>query len=52
MLLCRTSNYKLLGLIHTNFAYLKQTISKGGKNYSVTFIDDFSIYTKVYLSKH
>jgi len=25
---------------------------KGGKNYFVTFIDDFSIYTKVYLIKY
>jgi len=37
-----------LGLIHTNLADLKQTMSRGGKNYFVTFIDDFSRYTKVY----
>jgi len=27
-------------------------MSKGGKNYFLTFIDDFSIYTKVYLIKN
>jgi len=33
---------KLLGLIHTDLAYLKQTMSRGGKNYFVTFMDDYS----------
>jgi len=42
---------KLLGLIHTDLAYLKQTMSRGDKNYFVTFIDDYSRYTKVYLIK-
>jgi len=41
----------LLGLIHTDLADLKQTMSRGGKNYFVTFIDDYSRYTKVYLIK-
>ena len=27
-------------------------MSRGGKNYFVTFIDDFYKYTKVYLIKH
>jgi len=27
-------------------------MSRGGKKYFVTFIDDFSRYTKVYLIKH
>jgi len=27
-------------------------MSRGGKNYFVTFINDFSRYTKVYLIKH
>jgi len=27
-------------------------MSRGGKNYFVTFIDDYSIYTKVYLIKY
>ena len=43
---------EILGLIHTDLADLKQTMSRGGKNYFVTFIDDFSRYTKVYLIKH
>jgi len=43
---------EILGLIHTDLANLKQTMSRGGKNYFVTFIDDFSRYTKVYLIKH
>ena len=43
---------ELLGLIYTNLADLKQTMSRAGKNYFVTFIDDFSRYTKVYLIKH
>jgi len=42
----------LLGLIHTDLVYLKQTRTRGGKNYFVTFIDDYSRYTKVYLIKH
>nr|KYP50829.1 Retrovirus-related Pol polyprotein from transposon TNT 1-94 [Cajanus cajan] len=41
-----------LSLIHYDLADLKQTMSRGGKNYFVTFIDDFSRYTKVYLIKH
>ena len=41
----------LLRLIHTNLVDLKQTMSRGGKNYFVTFIDDYSRYTKVYLIK-
>ena len=41
----------MLGLIHSNLAYLKQTTSRGGKNYFVTFINDYSRYTKVYLIK-
>jgi len=42
----------LLGLIHTNLVDLKQTMTRGGKNYFVTFVDDYSRYTKVYLIKH
>jgi len=43
---------EILGLIHIDLPDLKQTMSRGGKNYFVTFIDDFSRYTKVYLIKH
>jgi len=40
---------ELLGLIHYDLADLKQTMTRGGKSYFVTFIDDYSRYTKVYL---
>ena len=43
---------ELLGLIHSNLADLKQTTKKGGKSYFVTFIDDYSRYTKVCLIRH
>ena len=43
---------ELLGLIHSDLVDLKQTMSRGGKNYFVTFIDDYSRYTKLYLIKH
>jgi len=43
---------ELLSLIHTDLVDLKQTMTRGGKNYFVTFIDDYSRYTKVYLIKH
>jgi len=63
MYLCRIKNYKesmlllerqteLLGLIHRNLVDLKQLTTGGGKNYFVTFIDDYSKYTKVYLIKN
>ena len=43
---------ELLGLIHFDLADLKQTMTRGGKSYFVTFIDDYSRYTKVYLIRH
>jgi hypothetical protein len=39
----------LLNLMHTDLGDLKQTMTRGGKKYYVTFIDDFSRYTKLYL---
>ncbi|CAN1185666.1 Retrovirus-related Pol polyprotein from transposon TNT 1-94, partial [Linum perenne] len=39
----------LLELIHSDLADFKEVESKGGKRYYVTFVDDFSRYTKVYL---
>ena len=39
----------LLNLIHTDLGDLKQTMTRGGKKYHVTFIDDFSRYAKLYL---
>ncbi|CAN1246025.1 Retrovirus-related Pol polyprotein from transposon TNT 1-94 [Linum grandiflorum] len=39
----------VLDLIHTDLAVFKDIESKGGKRYYITFIDDFSRYTKLYL---
>ena len=38
---------KLLSLIHTDLGDLKQTVTRGGKKYYITFIDDFSRFTRV-----
>ena len=43
---------KLLNLIHSDLGDLKQTMTRGGKRFYVTFIDDFSRYTKVYLLRN
>jgi len=43
---------KLLGFIHSDLVDLKQTMTRGGKSYFVTFIDYYSRYTKVYLIRH
>ncbi|GJT38896.1 ty1-copia retrotransposon protein [Tanacetum coccineum] len=40
---------QLLELIHSDLADFKNTMSKGGKKYYITFVDDYSRYTKVYL---
>src|SRR5262249_29873482 len=40
---------ELLSLIHIDLGDLKQTMTRGGKKYCITLIDDFSRYTKVYL---
>jgi len=40
---------ELLSLIHINLGDLKQTMIKEDKKYYVTFIYDFSRYTKLYL---
>ncbi|CAM8986525.1 unnamed protein product [Rhodiola kirilowii] len=45
----RTS--ELLELIHSDLADFKNTASRGGKHYYITFVDDFSKYTRVYLLK-
>ena len=42
---------ELLELIHLDLAVFKNTVSKGWTNYYITFVDDFSRYTKVYLLK-
>ncbi|OMO54671.1 Integrase, catalytic core [Corchorus capsularis] len=43
---------ELLGLIHTDLGDMKQCMFRGGKQYYVTFINDCSRFTKVYLLKH
>jgi len=40
---------ELLELVHSDLADFKNSVSRGGKRYYVTFIDDFSRYIKVYL---
>ncbi|KAL0404059.1 UNVERIFIED_CONTAM: Retrovirus-related Pol polyprotein from transposon TNT 1-94 [Sesamum radiatum] len=42
---------ELLELIHSDLADFKNSLSKGGKKYYVSFGDDFSRYTKIYLLK-
>ena len=42
----------LLGLIHTNVCGLITSISRGGYQYFITFIDDFSRYGYIYLMRH
>lgn len=44
-----TESSDLLSLIHTDICGPMQTSTPGGKRYLVTFIDDFSRYTFVYL---
>jgi len=39
----------LLELVHSDLADFKNTAGKGGKTYYITFVDDYSRYTKVYL---
>ena len=43
---------KLLELIPSDLGDLKQTMTRGCKKYYVTFIDDYSRFTKVYLLKN
>jgi len=37
--------------VHSDLADFKNTMSKGGKKWYITFVVDFSRYTKVYLLK-
>ena len=46
----RKSN--LLSLIHSDLGDLKNTMSKGGKQFYITFINDYSRYTRVYLLRN
>ena len=43
---------KLLELIHFDLGDLKQTMTRGGKKFYVTFIDDYSRFTRVYLLRN
>lgn len=40
---------EVLGLIHSDLCDFKATPSRGGKNYYISFIDDYSKYCYVYL---
>ena len=44
-------NSKLLDLIHSDLCELNRILTRGGKRYFITFIDDYSRYTYVYLLK-
>jgi hypothetical protein len=44
---CRTSS--LLELIHTDLCDNKDYLTRGGKRYFITFIDDFSKFTYIFL---
>ena len=46
-----TEKTKLLEFVHSDLADFKNTMSKVGKKWYITFVDDFSRYTKVYLLK-
>ncbi|KAL0546105.1 hypothetical protein IC582_016010 [Cucumis melo] len=41
----------LLELIHSDLADFRTTTSRDGKNYYVSFVDDYSRFTKIYLIK-
>ena len=43
---------QLLELIHSNVCELKGILTRGRKRYFITFIDDFSRYTYVYLMRN
>ena len=43
---------ELLSLIHSDLRDLKNTMTRGGKRFYITFIDDYSKYTRVYLLRN
>ena len=47
-----TRETKLLELIHFDLGDLKQTMTRGEKKFYVTFIDDYSRFTRVYLLRN
>ena len=48
----KTRETSLLELIHTDLAVFRNTVSRGGKHYYITFIDDYSRYARVYLLRN
>ena len=47
-----TRKTELLELVHSDLTDFKNTMSKGGKKWYITFVDDYSRYTKIYLLKY
>jgi len=45
-------NINLLELVYSNICELNDILTRGGNRYFITFIDDCSKYTYVYLIKH
>ena len=45
-------NLDLLELVHTDICELNGILTRGGNRYFITFIDDSSRFTYVYLLKH
>ena len=43
---------ELLSLIHSDLGDLKNSITRSGKRFYITFIDDYSRYTRVYLLRN
>ena len=43
---------ELLSLTHTDLGDLKNTMTRSGKRFYITFIEDYSRYTKVYLLRN
>ena len=47
-----TRETKLLEFIHSDLGDLKQTMTRGDNKFYVTFIDDYSRFTRVYLLRN
>ena len=47
-----TREINMLELIHSDLGDLKQTMTRGGKKFYVTFIDDYSRFIRVYLLRN
>ena len=45
-------NTELLELIHSDLCEFEGILTRGGNRYIITFIDDFSKYTTIYLLKN